>query len=50
MFVMVALVAGLALPTWVGLVLMAWFVGGFLFLVASMRKGPGMDPDDGARL
>jgi hypothetical protein len=50
MFVMVALVAGLTLPAWVGLVLMAWFVGGFLFLVASMRKGPGTDPDDGARL
>ena len=50
LFVMVVLVAGLALPAWVGLVLMAWFVGGFLFLVASMRKGPSADPDDGARL
>jgi len=50
MFVLVALVADLALPSLVGLVLMVWFVGGFVFLVASMRPGPGEDHDDGARL
>ena len=50
MFVLVALVAGLVLPSWVGLILMVWFVGGFVFLVASMRPGPGEDHDDGARL
>ncbi|MCW2760025.1 MAG: hypothetical protein JWR85_226 [Marmoricola sp.] len=49
-FVLVALVAGLVLPSWLGLILMVWFVGGFVFLVASMRPGPGEDPDDGARL
>ena len=50
MFVLVALVAGIAVPSWLGLLLMAWFVGGFVFLVASMRPGPGGDHDDGARL
>jgi len=49
-FVLVALVAGLALPSWVGLLLMVWFVGGFVFLVASMGPGDGEDYDDGARL
>jgi hypothetical protein len=49
-FVLVALVARLVLPSWLGLVLMVWFVGGFVFLVASMRPGPGEDHDDGARL
>lgn len=50
MFVLVALVADLALPTLLGLLLMIWFVGGFVFLVGSMRPGPGEDHDDGARL
>jgi hypothetical protein len=50
MFVLVALVAGVYVPTWAGLILMVWFVGGFVFLVASMRPGPGQDHDDGARL
>ncbi len=50
MFVLVALVANLALPSLLGLVLMIWFVGGFVFLVASMRPGPGEGHDDGARL
>jgi hypothetical protein len=49
-FVLVALVAHLVLPSWLGLVLMSWFVGGFVFLVASMRPGQGDDYDDGARL
>jgi len=49
-FVLVALMAHLALPSWVGLLLMVWFVGGFVFLVASMRPGTGEDYDDGARL
>lgn len=49
-FVLVALVAKLVLPSWLGLVLMVWFVGGFVYLVASMRPGPGEDHDDGARL
>ena len=47
-FVLVALVVHLTLASWLGLLLMFWFVGGFVFLVASM--GPGEDHDDGARL
>jgi hypothetical protein len=47
-FVLVALVVHLTLASWLGLLLMLWFVGGFVFLVASMR--PGEDYDDGARL
>ncbi len=49
-FVLVALVAGLDLPSWLGLLLMVWFVGGFVFLVASMQPGHDGGPDDGARL
>lgn len=49
-FVLVALVMGLDLPSWLGLILMVWFVGGFVFLVASMGPGSGRDYDDGARL
>ena len=43
-------VTGLDLPTWLGLILMVWFVGGFVYLVASMRPGAGDDYDDGAVL
>jgi hypothetical protein len=49
-FVLVALVTQLDLPTWLGLILMVWFVGGFVYLVASMRPGAGDDFDDGAVL
>lgn len=48
--VLVALVAKLPLPSWLGLLLMVWFVGGFVFLVASMGSGPEETHDDGARL
>jgi hypothetical protein len=48
--VLVLLVAGVDLPTWMGLVLMVWFVGGFVYLVASMRPGSSDDYDDGAVL
>ena len=47
--VLVALVAGIALPSWLSILLMAWFVGGFVYLVASMRPRPD-GYDDGARL
>ena len=49
-FVLIALVAGISLPSWLGLLLMGWFVGGFVFLVASMKPGPGSGGDDGARI
>ena len=48
--VLVCLVAGVDLPTWAGLILMVWFVGGFVYLVASMRPPAGDDYDDGAVL
>ena len=49
-FVLIALVAGISLPSWLGMLLMGWFVGGFVFLVASMKPGPGGGSDDGARI
>ena len=49
-FVLVTLVAGVSLPSWLGMLLMGWFVGGFVFLVASMKPDPGGDSDDGARI
>ncbi len=49
-FVLVSLMTGLNLPTWLGLILMVWFVGGFVYLVASMRPGAGDEYDDGAVL
>ena len=46
--VLVALVAQYPVPSWAGLLLMVWFVGGFVYLVASMRSEPRDDDDDGA--
>lgn len=47
---LVALMTGIELPGWVGYLLVVGFVGGFCWLVATMRRG-GRDPwDDGARL
>jgi hypothetical protein len=48
--VLLAVVTSLPVPQWLGLILMVWFVGGFVFLVASMRPGPRDDTDDGAVL
>ena len=48
--VLICLVADVNLPTWMGLVLMVWFVGGFVYLVASMRPRASDDYDDGAVL
>ena len=49
-FVLVALVTRLPIASWLGLLLMVWFVGGFVFLVASMRSDPRDENDDGAVL
>ncbi|MDQ6686339.1 MAG: hypothetical protein M3Z50_01795 [Actinomycetota bacterium] len=46
--VLLALVSGWSVPSWVGLLMMCWFVGGFGYLVATMPKGPPDDWDDGA--
>lgn len=41
---LIAIVLGVSLPSYVALVLIAWFVGGFGYLVATMS---GRDPDSG---
>jgi hypothetical protein len=46
--VLVALLVKFPIPSWFGFMLMAWFVGGFVFLVASMHGGPRDEDDDGA--
>jgi hypothetical protein len=47
---LLAVVAHLAYPTWVSMGLVAAFVGGFVFLVATMERhgGDGWGGDDGA--
>ena len=50
LLVLVALVIGRPLPSWLGLLLTLWFVGGFVFLVVSMRPGQRDEDDDGAVL
>lgn len=44
---LIAVVLGIAFPPWLAVLLLCWFVGGFVFLVATMRPRPD-DPDDGA--
>jgi hypothetical protein len=48
---LVFLVFDVGLPSWLGYLLVASFVGGFGYLVATMPRGSDIDPwDDGARL
>jgi hypothetical protein len=49
---LVGVVLGISLPSTLGLFLVAWFVGGFGYLVATMGNGKGPDSgwDDGAVL
>ncbi|WP_372728570.1 hypothetical protein [Nocardioides sp.] len=47
---LIATVLGIGLPGWVGYALVAWFVGGFGYLVARMPAGPRDPGDDGARV
>ena len=47
---LVCLVLGVHLPPWLGYLLVAWFVGGFIYLVMHMPRGPADPYDDGARL
>ena len=47
---LVALLTGVGMPTWLGYLMVSSFVGSFLYLVFTMKPG-GRDPfDDGARL
>ena len=45
-----ALVAGIGIPTLLAYLLVASFIGGFLYLVIQMPRGPHDPWDDGARL
>ncbi|MFC4786604.1 hypothetical protein ACT8ZV_19170 [Nocardioides sp. MAHUQ-72] len=47
---LVALLAGLHFTSWIGYLLVAWFVGGFVYLVVRMPREPRDPFDDGARL
>lgn len=47
---LVCLVVGLTLPSWASTLLVAAFIGGFVFLVATMRNEPPDPYDDGARV
>lgn len=50
LLLLVSLVAGLNLPAWVGYLMVAWFVGGFCYLVARMPREPRDPWDDGSRV
>lgn len=45
-----ALVLGVQLPSLIGYLLVSGFVGGFLYLVVQMPRGPHDPYDDGARI
>lgn len=47
---LVALVARFTLPVIIGYLLVAWFLGGFTYLVLTMQRGPRDPGDDGARI
>jgi hypothetical protein len=48
---LVSLVLDIHLPPWLGYLLVASFIGGFVYLVVNMPRGEDVDPwDDGARL
>jgi hypothetical protein len=47
---LVCLVLGVHLDPWLGYLLVASFIGGFLYLVVKMPRGPADPWDDGARL
>jgi len=47
---LVALLVGIHLPAWLGYLLVASVVGGFVDLVVQMPRGPRDPGDDGARL
>ena len=45
-----ALLLRVTLPTWLGAAMVIGFVGGFVYLVFQMPRGPRDPGDDGARL
>ena len=50
LLLLVLVLASFRPPTMVSYALVAWFVGGFAFLVLQMPRGPRDPEDDGARL
>lgn len=50
LLLLLALVGGFGLPALIGYGLVAWFVGGFVWLVAHLPRGPQDPWDDGARV
>lgn len=49
-FLLLAMLLGISVPSWVGYGLTASFVGGFGYLVVHMQRGPRDPGDDGAVL
>ena len=49
-FLLVALLVGFHIPAWLGYLLVAGFVGGFVYLVIQMPREPRDPGDDGARI
>ena len=47
---LIALVLGVRLPSLIAYLLIAGFIGGFLYLVVQMPRGPQDPWDDGARI
>ncbi len=47
---LVSLLLGIDLPRWVGWLMVAWFVGGFVYLVRNMPREPRDPWDDGSRV
>ena len=47
---LLSLVLGIGIPTLIAYALVAWFIGGFGYLVWQMPKGPADPWDDGARI
>lgn len=47
---LVSLLVGIDLPRWVGWLMVAWFVGGFVYLVRQMPHEPRDPWDDGSRI
>lgn len=50
LILLICLVTGFGLPDWAGYLLVAAFIGGFVYLVVKMPRGPADPWDDGARL
>jgi hypothetical protein len=50
LILLICLIAGIGLPHWAGYLLVAAFIGGFVYLVVKMPRGPADPWDDGARL